>query len=39
MKRTLAIALAILSACTPRQEADEVKDEVVIIVDGLAYSE
>lgn len=39
MKRTLAIALAILSACSPRQEADEVKDEVVIIVDGLAYSE
>ena len=39
MKRTLAIALAILSACSPRQEAAEVKDEVVIIVDGLAYSE
>ena len=35
----LLIALAILSACTSRQKAPEERNEVVIIVDGLAYSE
>ena len=33
------IVLAILSACSPRQKAPEETNEVVIIVDGLAYSE
>ncbi len=41
MKRILtALALSVVATCcTPRQEPPQVNDEVVIIVDGLAYSD
>ena len=36
--RSAAIAF-IIASCAPRPEVSETKNEVVIIVDGLAYSE
>ena len=36
---TFLILLSILVGCSPRQEVPEIKSQVVIVVDGLAYSE
>ena len=36
---TVVSSLFILGGCSPRQEKNETDDEIVIIVDGLAYSD
>ena len=36
---TVVSSLFILAGCSPRQEKNETDDEIVIIVDGLAYSD
>ena len=36
---TFLILLSILVGCSPRQKVPEIKSQVVIVVDGLAYSE